>query len=308
MSLRLKNMLRISVTLGLMALVLSWVDPARLTEIATTANSRWIALSALFFLGIVLLEAIQFAAVARAFDTRIAFPSALQVALTGRFYALFTPAMIGSDIYRVVALRDSAAGLREALHITAVSRLISLAALVPVMLAGTPWLWHFSTPLQFAAYASIIGAATGFVAVIIIAPPDRLARIPYLGQTQVMQELVAAAQALQSVARKSRQSSQIWTSAIGQHLFRVLSLTTLGVAFGVNVGIEAVFAIAPVSLLIAMLPLSLGGWGLREISLVGGLSMAGASPDAVLLTSVGFGLIGTGFGLAGAVWGGLRPK
>jgi uncharacterized membrane protein YbhN (UPF0104 family) len=94
-----------------------------------------------------------------------------------------------------------------------------------------------------------------------------------------------------------------WLAALSQHLLRIAILAFLSAGLGLGVPVAALFAFTPVALLIAMLPVSFGGWGARELSFIYLLGAAGVSAPAALTLSIAFGLMRVLIGLfGGALW------
>jgi 8-oxo-dGTP pyrophosphatase MutT (NUDIX family) len=69
----------------------------------------------------------------------------------------------------------------------------------------------------------------------------------------------------------------------------------------VPIGLLTVIALFPPALLLSMVPVSLGGWGVREAALVWLLGTAHVPQDAALAISVLFGLVTMAAGLPGGV-------
>jgi len=99
-------------------------------------------------------------------------------------------------------------------------------------------------------------------------------------------------------------------------LYAVLSATCSGlaayfIAHGLGIGMQVMpmLAIMSTVTLVVVLPISLAGWGLREVSLVGLLGLLGVNKEAAVLLSVEFGLLNTLVTLpGGAIWLMVRRK
>jgi hypothetical protein len=71
----------------------------------------------------------------------------------------------------------------------------------------------------------------------------------------------------------------------------------------------AMIAVIAIMTLIVALPISVAGWGLREVSLVALLGVLGVDREAALVLSVELGLINTLLSLPGGlVWLSLRER
>jgi uncharacterized membrane protein YbhN (UPF0104 family) len=85
--------------------------------------------------------------------------------------------------------------------------------------------------------------------------------------------------------------------ALATHLFGVLLIYELAQALATPISLFDCLLIVPATLLISSVPISLGGWGVREGALAAGFLMVGASSEAGVATSVLFGLTGPLIGL-----------
>jgi uncharacterized protein (TIRG00374 family) len=91
--------------------------------------------------------------------------------------------------------------------------------------------------------------------------------------------------------------------SIGNHLGRVAVVFVLAIALGIWVSPFDAFTLVPAALLLAMVPISLAGWGVREVVFIQAFSLAGVAPSNALALSLVYGLVGLITGLlGGAVW------
>ena len=102
--------------------------------------------------------------------------------------------------------------------------------------------------------------------------------------------------------------------ALASNLLSVLLIFLLGSAIGAGLQVLDCLILVPPALLISALPISLGGWGVREGAMVAAFSLVQADPAGVAAVSVMFGLttpmVG---GIVAAVsffagWRDLQPK
>jgi uncharacterized membrane protein YbhN (UPF0104 family) len=77
---------------------------------------------------------------------------------------------------------------------------------------------------------------------------------------------------------------------VGSNLLSVLLIYILGSAIGADLRAPDCLVLVPPALLASALPISLGGWGVRESALLAAFSLVQANPAAVAATSVMFGL------------------
>ncbi len=300
---RMKFALKATITFVLIGFAFSFVELGAVKEVTSGASWIWVGAAGLVVVAITLLDAYQFRAVAGAFGHIISLGTSVRMAFVGRFFSLFTPGMVGNDVYRAAAMHSIGIGAGPAVSTVVVSRLVSLVALVPVLIAGLPLVFKITGG----------GPETAIVALVSIVPVAAVAAIRamaqfgprFIGKTSrpFVRQTFTLASGVNEALFKSSARVQIWISAILQHLFRVVAFAMLGRAYGLEQGIDVFFAFVPVALLIAMIPISFGSWGVRELSLVYSLGLSGVPATKALAVSVSFGLVGLLLGLAGgAFW------
>jgi glycosyltransferase 2 family protein len=95
---------------------------------------------------------------------------------------------------------------------------------------------------------------------------------------------------------------------LGQMMFAGAAWS-LARSLGVEIGMIDCLVIMQLVALVTALPISVGGWGAREVSMVGLLGLIGVASSAALLLSVELGLVGLLVNLPGGlVWLAARPQ
>ena len=87
-----------------------------------------------------------------------------------------------------------------------------------------------------------------------------------------------------------RRLALVLSLAVMIQLLNVLILFLVGHDIGLPVSLRQWFSIAPAALLFSMIPISAGGWGLREGILLFSLRGLGARPEEAVVPSIVFGL------------------
>jgi hypothetical protein len=90
--------------------------------------------------------------------------------------------------------------------------------------------------------------------------------------------------------RSGKNGLLVMALGIGSSLLAVLLIYLIGSAIGADLPALDCLVLVPPALLVSALPISLGGWGVREGALVAAFSLVHADPAAVAATSVMFGL------------------
>jgi uncharacterized membrane protein YbhN (UPF0104 family) len=282
---------------------------AQMVDLSATASTLarvrldWVGLVFGLMLVATVFEAAQFRRVMGVFEHSIAMRTSIVWAICARFFAILSPAMIGGDIFRVTQLRRGAAPIGLAVRMVLVVRLFSLMALLPVLMAGLPVAMSYAVTLQDRLIVTVVPLAAGLGGVLLVAHHRMRLFRALAERSRILRAVGRVSNDIWRVAIEKPHARHLWSVAVTQHLLRIAMFAALAQGLGVDVPLLALFAFVPMSLLVAMVPITLGSWGLREAALVYGLGFAGVAPEAALSLSVAFGLAGLGYGaLAGVFW------
>jgi glycosyltransferase 2 family protein len=274
------------ISIGLIAFLASRLDFSRLL-------SYWRVLNGIWILGALAVLIVEMCAIAGVrlnlmlvyVDARRKLTTTMQIALCGFFFEQVTIGFVGGDAVRLWLLRRADVPLGRAIRALLLDRACGFASLVLLSLLGI----HALLPLVDETVRSVIavtliaGIAIGFVAVAVgfaltkLLPRSRLAGF--------WQRLGPQGQAVNVVALAT-----VFALAATTHLLNVLVFWMLGQSLGLTMTLSQWFVVAPTVLLISMLPISVGGWGVREGLMVVALHGFGIPTEEALLPSILFGL------------------
>ena len=208
------------------------------------------------------------------------------------------PATVGGDAYRM-ALVAGRVGAAAAVRSVICDRVLALAILIALVVVLTPvMVWRLGpTPAVMSVAAVSACALIACMAMILLG--RRIGGVPIIGSS------------LATVADDARRAlfggAQAWLgSALGlaTHLFGVLLIYFLALAVRTPLSPLDCLLIVPPVLLVSALPVSLGGWGVREGVFFAGFSMVGADPAGGVTVSILFGASGI---LLGVICGLIAP-
>jgi len=202
------------------------------------------------------------------------------------FYGQLLPSSIGADMWRT-ALIVPRVGLRRAILSVVIDRLwglLILAAWVALTLPLIATRFDADWLLVTAAAAIALLAAIG--ALLFARAPFRGIRL--LKRFWPSQYWNASADLI-GFARGSSLGVLVTSSAL-MHLTSVLLFYAIARSISVPLDLSSCMLLFPVTLLASALPISLGGWGVREGAAIGAFSLTAVSPVDILTTSMLFGL------------------
>jgi glycosyltransferase 2 family protein len=190
------------------------------------------------------------------------------------------PSSLGGDVARTVMLARLSSGAGAARSVIC-DRALGFASLVLLAIPVLPVLAYDISGLRpiFARTVATLGTViiVGLMFSVLWLPFS----IPWLGR-----HLAVIADDL----RNSFSSLRAVGLALASNLLGVLLIYLLGSAIGAGLQALDCLILVPPALLISALPISLGGWGVREGALVAAFSLVQADPAGVAAVSVMFGL------------------
>ncbi|WP_426692898.1 lysylphosphatidylglycerol synthase transmembrane domain-containing protein [Sphingomonas sediminicola] len=298
---RLKIAIKCLVTALLLWVAFRTVDIAAVASLLSSLNPWW-ALVALLLTGLIILfDATLLSSVIRLFSRRMPFGTAMLYSVVGWFFSNVAPSTVGGDIFRGVQLSRVGMPVGTAVRIILAVRVLSFITLVGVIAAGLPIaLELLKEPRDELLMITLLASGIGVIAALFVLAHIRL-RVPRLERWAFFQKLLTVAGDFRLLLTPSHGIASAWAAALAQHLLRVGVLAALATGLGLDIPLATLFAFATAALLMAMVPISFGGWGIREIAFVYLLGAAGVSAEAALSLSIAFGLLRVLMGVIGGL-------
>jgi uncharacterized protein (TIRG00374 family) len=274
------------VSIGLIAVLATRLDYARVLSYWRLLNGVWI-LGALgiLFLEMCLLAGVRLKLMLVSVDARRPLTTTAQIALCGFFFEQVTIGFVGGDAIRLWLLRRTHVPFGRAIQALLLDRACGFASLVLLSLIGVQVL----LPLVEESVREVITVALGaFVAagllgiavIVVLTKVLRPTKLSAYWQRFGLSEHPVSMATL----------AIVFILAVATQLLNVLVFWMLGQSLGLPTALQQWFIVAPTVLLVSMLPISIGGWGVREGAMVVALHGFGISAEDALLPSVLFGL------------------
>ena len=245
-------------------------------------------------------------------QTPVTFGDSWRLVMIGLFFNQILPSGIGGDAVRVWLLTRGGARLRVAVFSVTADRIFALGAVILCMAGFLPLLLHGPAkwPVIFLTTGGFLGIAAVFVlpralGILIQLLPDRLYRVTGKRAVQLVDRGLDLLREFAAVLIRILKARPQGPAVIGISVINQLVLG--GIVYfiarrlHVEIGLLTAIALFSPAMLLSMLPISLGGWGVREAALVWLLGTVNVPQDASLAISVLFGVVTTAAGLAGGV-------
>jgi uncharacterized protein (TIRG00374 family) len=276
-----------AVTLGLIWLVLRNVDMADTLQ-RVASISGFVALSVLvLMLMLSLLSILRWQIVMRQFGRMLGFGLAARLFFEGLFFNQALPSTVGGDGIRIYRSFRAGLPLAAAINSVILDRVLGLTSLM--LLAA------LAQPLFYDRVESV-AARLSFTAVFIISVVGIVVLL-LLGNLSVRfrrGKLIRGLVGLSYAARHAFATPAILfpvtiLSVIG-HLISVVIFYMLAESLNLGVTFLDCLVMVPSVLLLATVPVSVAGWGVREGAMVAAFGLLGVPAGGAAAASVLFGL------------------
>jgi uncharacterized membrane protein YbhN (UPF0104 family) len=274
---QLKTALKILLTGGALYLVFQKIDTDNLLQLSKTLSWGWLVPAIALFVGSKVATAIRLNAYFANIHISLSFWENWRLYLIGMFYNLFLPGGIGGDGYKVYLLNNQfKTPVKELLKASLLDRLGGLIAILG-LLFGILLVIELPLPLGNPGIGKILFAV------------GAIGMIPGFWLLQKF---------LFSNFLPSFWQGIFW-SIVGQ-LAQMAAVVCLLLALGVQDKFLAYQAVFLLSSIVAVLPLTIGGVGARELVVVYAHSYAGIQETEAVAFSLLFFLISAAVSLSGA--------
>jgi uncharacterized membrane protein YbhN (UPF0104 family) len=281
--------LRLLITIGLFWVLASRLDVARAEEIAGHASPLLLAMALIALLAVLPPNALRWHVILTAERPSPGLGSLTKLLFVGLFFNQVLPTGIGGDAVRAWRCRRLGIDLGAAVRSVLLDRVSGYVVMVALYTASLPALLRvLLDPGERAGLVAIFGIALlGLLALPLmdcLPLPARLLRLPMFA---ALGELSRETRRL--VTRPGRCIAVLGLSVVTIGL-TVLTYMLVGDSLGVSLSLATWLLVIPPVSLIQLLPISLAGWGVREVSMVVILAGFGVPAAAALATSVLTGL------------------
>ncbi len=304
---RLVQLFKVAITAVILGL-LAWQFDLR--SIAATLSSISVVAAATSIVAMYLqifILAIRLRSVVLIFNARLRLVESYRVTLESMFFSQTFVSIIGGDGFRIWRIRRLGLPLTDATAAIILDRLVGTLINHVCLLASFPWFLMILPPglLRVVLILLAAGGVAGFALLIILGYlrgrigvwlPERIQSTP------ILVLLFEAA----TVGRYFLTNWRQLTDVFGLGIFIaacnmvIFGLVLLGMGVDFSLAVKCALLV-PAILEIAMIPISIAGWGIREAATVLAFGAFGLSADRAVGASVAFGLITIAVSLLGGI-------
>jgi glycosyltransferase 2 family protein len=229
--------------------------------------------------------------------------SVIAVFYASIFFNCLPIGTVGGDVARVWLARRFSISVRQVVLSILLDRILVIGALLILAVVTLPSIAH---PLALkACFAGIAIMMGGIVGSMLLRPIERAANR--------WRDIWLISSVLWAAEELRRTMQHVGLIAAGYALLAAgsgaVATYCISLSLGMDIGLLPMVAIMSFVAFATALPISLAGWGVREVSLVSLLGLLGIDREAALVLSIEFGIINTLVSLPGGViWLSLRNR
>jgi glycosyltransferase 2 family protein len=285
--------LRFGLSVALVAFILHKIELAAMGRVLASARPELVvvALIAIFLERVVM--AWKWRLLLAAKGLRVSLPRVLKIVYLSNFIGAFLPSSLGVDAVRSYSLYRHGTALSESVSSMLVDKVLALAAMiaVPVMVV----VFMPGALFDPAVRGAVLAIAAGFGAILLVGLNRRLmhavlslgGRLPgVLSAPSIWRRAATLYGTFHGyMAHKGALVAAFAGSLVFQGL-RVLGVVALGVSLGLDLGLAAYLVYVPLIIMLTMLPISVGGFGVREGAFIYFFVGAGVPAESALALSI----------------------
>jgi uncharacterized membrane protein YbhN (UPF0104 family) len=283
---------------------LGWIfwPQFRLNELAAalarTSMMTVLAVLALFGLQAV-MAALRWRWILRQLGHSLTVGASIEAWLVGQCASQILPAVIGGDAARIIRLRRYCVPTTPAVVSVFIDRFAGFVALVVLSAITVPLLIAYQNRLIPAEFFWVVGLSCLLVGILLLslrwtANAAVFRRIPRLAQAQA---------ALRQVRLTKEALLLFALVGLGTNMTVIISAFLLGHELNSLMDLYACLAILPLVNLLTFIPISVAGWGVREVLMMSAFALIDVPASDALAVSIKLGLANLALGLVGGlVW------
>ena len=251
-----------------------------------------------------LLASVRWVMLMRLFGPALPYQTAVRLFFEGLFFNQALPSTVGGDAVRMYR------GIRLGLPLSAgingvlLDRIVGLLGLLLVVLATQPLLYQrIDDPMARIAFAVVLGL--GVVASIVL---FSIASVPKgLRRWAIVRGVTQLSSAFRKMVRRPSVGVSVLGLSILGHVIIVSAIYAIVSGLDLPVGFVDCLVLVPAVMLLATVPISIAGWGVREGAMVTAFALVGASASGAVTVSILFGVTMIAIGLPGGVLWFMNP-
>ena len=289
---------KVAISIAMLVVAFRLVDFGALQERLTRLDLRWATASLLILACQFVLGSLRWQLIVLACGAQLDRAQAIIYTLIGAFFNQVTPSTVGGDAVRMWLLARKTRHWKSSIYSVLIDRVVGLIWLALLVMVCLPWsLALIQNPIGRLALILIgIGSVAGPMALFVASHVSQT----WFHHWRLTRHLAELATIVWKVVVTVRVGGSIGIISLTIHLLTVIVTLFCAKAIGSSLDFLNALLLIPPVILIAAIPVSIAGWGVREGAMVAAFTFAGLPNNDALTISV---LYGAGSFVIGAVGG-----
>ncbi len=292
------NLLKIGVTVAIIAFLFSRVDLAAMAEHLARANGMLLIVALALYFFAIFLGAVKWQVLVRAQKMETSLGDLLAYALVGLFFGNLLPSNVGGDVVRAYGLARVSGRAEAAAVSVLVDRMMGLVAFLGaavVMAALAAATLTRGAELEQIEIATVVAAALFLFATALLFSRRVSQRVKWIFSLGPLRRIQPIAQRVYHALQVYRHSYRALALNLALSACIVVVTTfvwyVVALALGMNVSVFYFFLFNPLIAFVLLIPISFNGLGPKEATAVFFFGLVGVPSELALSMSLIFHLI-----------------
>jgi uncharacterized protein (TIRG00374 family) len=245
------------------------------------------------------------AAVAKLGSAVMPMFQAIKITYIGSFFGVCLPGTVGGDVVRVWLTKLENIPLSTAIHVIIIDRVIALVGLGLMIVFALPALGGF---FGFDGYwLTPLVLALGIAGLWLLLQLGKL--LEQFNAFRIVRVLIYFISSIRLLLSHRKICFLSLLYAVIGHVMFCWAAVVLASSLSMEFSLAESLILIPPVVLLTTLPISIGGWGVRETAMIAMLSLIGISQEAALMLSIELGILNIINSLpGGAFWMSYRKR
>jgi uncharacterized membrane protein YbhN (UPF0104 family) len=268
----------------LLALRMDWTS---VENLARNISLSYTSIALFLIIGQLLLLAYRWKIFMNAEKNLITYDVALNITVASQLANVLFINSVGGIVVKIALARHYGLSILKSICATVADRLMTLLAILVYAVLFLPYFKDFVPPPVLDSLIALIGVSLA----IAFLSPSLLVNFmkPLIMKNRHMTSTIIY---LRKIIRRSDLAGPVLATSFAGQLFYFMAVCFAAKSIGLQFETTHLMAMLPVITLISSLPISLGGWGIREGAFVFWLNLVGIPAESAFLISVEIGVLG----------------
>jgi uncharacterized protein (TIRG00374 family) len=287
MNKKITILLKVIVSLGLIALLISQVDFKEIINILKNVDITMIIYALTLLIAQVFIAAIRWKFVLKCQKIKLDYKNTLQILYSGLFFNQAMPSSVGGDVVRGYYLKKQGMTLGRATLGVLMDRLFGMVGLTLLVLASIPLLFEL-VDNSIARTGVLLIASSILLVLLLVFFTDKLPG--NFSHFKIIKGLYSLSREGRYCVSNRYNGVIILLISVLIHLISVFSVMIMSIGLGLDIEWGGFLLMVPLVGLMMVVPISIAGWGVREGVMVVGFGYLGVASEAALALSILYGL------------------